>query len=213
MTEKEKKVEVIINEEGAFVFVIRNWIDSKSGMDWCNGIIQTIPWGTITYNYSGKVVKAPRLMYALMDKELMEYELDLPRASWDNNSNEWITGIKRIRDCVAKDPQILDIVKYPIVYDSCWLNYYRDGRDSISPHSDKEAYGPLNIVSGLSLGATRTFTMRHKFTPNKSIKFEIRNGDFMMMGGDCQRLWTHGIEKEFHVKEPRVSLTFRQLRD
>ena len=207
-----KTLEVIINEEGAFVFVIRNWLADWAAKDWCQGLIKTIPWGQITYNYGDKVVPAPRLMYALVDSDLVDTSIGIPCASWDNNSNEWITGVRRIRDSIVLDPMILDIVKYPIVYDSCWLNYYRNGKDSISPHSDKEAYGPLNIVSGLSLGATRTFTMRHKRN-GKIIKFKINNGDFMMMGGDCQQLWTHGIEKEYAVKEPRVSLTFRQLID
>lgn len=213
----KRSLEVPINEDGAFVFVIRNWLNPDISMIWLNGLIQHIPWGKVTYNFSDKIVTAPRLLFGLMDENMLSYETGIPTASWDkfndrdlDKSYEWIEKVRNLRDSIAVDPQLLEIIGKPLFYDSCWLNYYRDGRDSIAPHSDKEVNGELNVVSGLSLGATRTFTMRNKRT-GRIVEFPIHNGDFMMMGGNCQELWTHAINKEYHIKTPRISLTFRQL--
>src|SRR5690242_3282721 len=50
-------------------------------------------------------------------------------------------------------------------FNSLLLNYYRDGGDSIGYHSDAEPeLGPNPVVPSVSLGATRTFFLRHERT-------------------------------------------------
>ncbi len=45
-------------------------------------------------------------------------------------------------------------------FDYCLAHIYRDGRDSIAWHNDKEALNPSTSVVSVSLGATRKFRFR-----------------------------------------------------
>lgn len=92
---------------------------------------------------------------------------------------------------------------------SVLLNYYRDGRDSIGMHSDDESQlEPESVIASVSLGASRTFVFRNKQT-RVTHRNELPGGSLLVMKGDCQKVWTHGIPKEPSAG-PRINLTFRQ---
>ena len=48
-------------------------------------------------------------------------------------------------------------------YNYCLLNRYRSGQDSVGMHADDEP-GMGKVIGSLSLGATRTFRIRHNRT-------------------------------------------------
>lgn len=68
-------------------------------------------------------------------------------------------------------------------YNFVLVNYYKDGNDSISWHSDDESFlGPLPCIASLSLGGSRDFALKHK--KDKSItqeKFHLGSGDMVVM--------------------------------
>jgi len=96
-------------------------------------------------------------------------------------------------------------------FDYVLINYYRDGNDYISYHSDREAIGNgKNIICGISLGETRKFILKHleKNIPKRS--FELKDGSLIIMKGDeTQIYWKHTITKTAISKNLRISLTFR----
>lgn len=97
-------------------------------------------------------------------------------------------------------------------FNSCLLNFYRDGRDSIGFHSDDEPeLGPEPTIASLSLGGTRTFILRHKARAHSDMKLDLGDGDLLVMRGPTQQHWKHGINKVAHA-EPRINLTFRDIR-
>lgn len=108
---------------------------------------------------------------------------------------------------------LLKIVNEYFNYDfnSVLLNYYKDGRDEIKWHSDKETQlGSNPVILTLNFGATRKFHFLEKATGEKS--FEVLNsGDVLIMKENCQENYLHAILKESEVKEPRISLTFRKV--
>ncbi|WP_285163179.1 alpha-ketoglutarate-dependent dioxygenase AlkB family protein [Shewanella goraebulensis] len=91
------------------------------------------------------------------------------------------------------------------------VNRYQNGFDSMGWHSDDEPEIDTNsdIVS-ISLGATRSFVLRHKLTQAKQV-FELQSGDMLIMHGDMQQKWQHSVPKRVKVLEPRINLTFRKL--
>jgi len=94
-------------------------------------------------------------------------------------------------------------------YNSVLLNYYRDGQDSMGMHSDDEPeLGPAPAIASLSLGATRTFILRHK-TSKRSVKLDLTDGSLLLMAGALQTHWLHGINKTSKSTNPRLNLTFR----
>jgi alkylated DNA repair dioxygenase AlkB len=96
-------------------------------------------------------------------------------------------------------------------FNSALLNYYRDQNDSIGFHSDDEAeLGTDPVIASLSVGAPRTFILRHKRLP-KSMKLNLGDGSLLLMGGKIQTYWQHGINKERQPCGPRVNLTFRNI--
>jgi alkylated DNA repair dioxygenase AlkB len=93
-------------------------------------------------------------------------------------------------------------------FNSVLLNLYRDGRDSMSFHSDNEAQlGPEPVIASLSLGATRTFQMR-KRSPRQRLAGRLGHGSLLVMYGSSQAEWEHAIPKE-PCSGPRINLTFR----
>jgi alkylated DNA repair dioxygenase AlkB len=96
-------------------------------------------------------------------------------------------------------------------YNSVLLNYYRDGADSMGMHSDDEPeLGPRPAIASLSYGATRTFILRHKGS-KRTLKLDLADGNLLLMAGDMQRHWLHGINKTAKPTAARLNLTFRYI--
>jgi alkylated DNA repair dioxygenase AlkB len=98
-------------------------------------------------------------------------------------------------------------------FNSVLLNYYRDNRDSMGLHSDDEPeLGEKPEIASLSLGGERTFTMKHKTNKfAKAVRLRLESGSLLLMKGETQRYWKHGLSKETRPCGPRVNLTFRQI--
>jgi alkylated DNA repair dioxygenase AlkB len=98
-------------------------------------------------------------------------------------------------------------------FNSALLNYYRDNRDSMGLHSDDEPeLGEKPEIASLSLGEERTFTLKHK--TNKSanaVRLRLESGSLLLMKGETQRYWKHGLSKETRPCGARVNLTFRRI--
>src|SRR5262249_46968164 len=98
---------------------------------------------------------------------------------------------------------------YGVVYDSVWLNLYRDGRDSTGWHRDRfSCRRPCCIVPVLTLGATRRFRLKPR-SGGTSIALTPHSGDLIVMGGRCQADWVHSVPKSPTAFEPRVSIDFQ----
>jgi alkylated DNA repair dioxygenase AlkB len=96
-------------------------------------------------------------------------------------------------------------------YNSVLLNYYRGGADSMGMHSDDEPeLGPRPVIASLSYGATRTFILRHKRN-KRTVKLDLTDGRLLLMAGDLQAHWLHGINKTATLVGPRLNLTFRYV--
>ncbi|KAF7713951.1 Uncharacterized protein PECH_000736 [Penicillium ucsense] len=122
-------------------------------------------------------------------------------------------------------------------YNFCLVNYYADGNDSISYHSDDERFlGALPDIASLSLGGEREFLMKHKPPPQTSqersspatitnpargsvaqtqpIKMPLSSGDMVVMRGSTQSQWLHSIPKRKgkggDAVRGRINITFRR---
>jgi len=104
------------------------------------------------------------------------------------------------------------------------VNYYANGADSISYHSDDERFlGPLPAIASFSLGSRRDFLMKHKpIAPNdsapapaetKPIKLPLASGDMILMKGRTQANWLHSIPKRTGKNADdggRINITYRR---
>ena len=94
-------------------------------------------------------------------------------------------------------------------YNYCLLNLYRSGSDSVGLHADDEP-GMGNVIGSLSLGATRTFRIRHN-TTKETKTFQVGNGALIIMAGTMQEFWKHEVPKTTENVGERINLTFRKI--
>ena len=94
-------------------------------------------------------------------------------------------------------------------YNYCLLNRYRCGADSVGLHADDEP-GMGDVIGSLSLGATRTFRIRHNRT-KEARAFPVGNGTLIIMAGTMQRFWKHEVPKTTGNVGERINLTFRMI--
>lgn len=95
-------------------------------------------------------------------------------------------------------------------FNFCLVNYYADGQDSISWHSDDEHFlGPDPVIASLSLGAARDFAMRRKSDTTEVWRTTLRAGDMVVMRGRTQAEWEHGVPKRKSAGA-RINITFRK---
>ena len=97
-------------------------------------------------------------------------------------------------------------------FNALLANLYRDGRDHMGWHSDDEReLGTAPVIASLSLGAERTFQLRHRRSPKQRIDIELASGSLLIMGPKLQQQWQHALPKRLRVSQPRINLTFRYI--
>ncbi len=100
---------------------------------------------------------------------------------------------------------------YQRPFHEVFCNQYRDGDDAVAWHRDRiHRRDSLPLVAILTLGATRTFSLRpHGGGP--SVRFRPAAGDVLVMGGASQQDWEHAVLRTRRPVGPRVSVTIRSL--
>ena len=94
-------------------------------------------------------------------------------------------------------------------YNYCLLNRYRSCSDSMGWHADNEP-GMGNVIGSLSLGASRTFRIRHNVT-REMRTFDVANGTLIIMAGTTQQFWKHDVPKTKENVGERINLTYRKI--
>jgi alkylated DNA repair dioxygenase AlkB len=156
-------------------------------------------WRHETLRLWGKSVDQPRLTawYGEPEKTYSYSGLELRPHAWTPR----LLAIKQDIEALTGDH-----------FNSVLLNLYRDEQDSVAWHSDDEAeLGPRPVIASLSLGAMRTFKLRHKQNGHM-VSIALHNGCLLRMAGETQHCWKHAVLKEKAATGPRINLTFRQIR-
>jgi len=162
-------------------------------------IDQTI-WRQEDVKIYGKVYQQPRLvaLYGDSGKQYDYSGISLHPLPWTDLLRE----IKRrVEDCTEAR------------FNAVFLNLYRDHNDSMGFHSDDEKeLGKNPVIASLTFGATRTFLLKHKHKKEIPLrKIPLEAGTVLLMKGETQHFWKHGINKQTKPCGPRINLTFRTL--
>lgn len=98
-------------------------------------------------------------------------------------------------------------------YNAVFVNWYRDGSDYISAHSDDEKdLIPNSEIVSISLGETRIFRVKSKLNKIDKYDFRLSNGSLYIMGGDFQKEFTHEIPKSKKLNGKRINITLRKFK-
>ena len=114
----------------------------------------------------------------------------------------WHPELRQLRDELARDG---------INSNAVLANLYRDGNDKVGWHSDNEKeLGPFPVIASISLGATRTFQLKHKHTSER-LDLELESGSLLLMAGALQTHWLHALPQRKRVTKNRINLTYRMV--
>ncbi len=118
----------------------------------------------------------------------------------------WTKDLENIKHCV----ETLSGQRF----NSVLLNLYRDGSDAMGLHADDEPeLGQRPIIASLSLGAERRTYFRHKRDKAlKTFSLDLPSGSLLIMRGETQTHWKHGIRRTARDCGPRINLTFRTIK-
>lgn len=158
-------------------------------------LLNKTPWREYEMPMYDKVVTAPRM--------ICWYEDSHPSASGTNPN--LTPELSAIRDRVE--------VETGTYFNAVLLNLYRNGRDGVSWHSDKEGKSGENpIIASVTFGETRMFRLRHKMQKHPQLEIPLYHGSLLVMAGTTNTFWEHHVPKTTRDVLPRINLTFRQVK-
>jgi len=162
-------------------------------------VLATTAWEQASVRMYGNETPIPRLQ-AWYGDEGKSYAY----SGIEMQARAWTPALREI------EQRLQGALDHP--FNSVLANLYRDGSDSVSWHADDESeLGPEPVIASVSLGATRTFQLRHNEDPEVRHSLELRAGSLLVMKGPTQHRWRHQLIKTTRRVGPRLNLTFRTI--
>jgi alkylated DNA repair dioxygenase AlkB len=110
-----------------------------------------------------------------------------------------------------------------VFFNSCLINYYRNGENTIKPHRDTpDSFGVYPIIANYSYGTTRKMlikkidynpdnlnSLKHDKNDHMNIDINLEHNSLLIMSGASQKYFTHEIPVS-NTNLSRVSFTFRK---
>lgn len=178
---------VLVDDELGRIACISEFVPPELAQSWLAELREAVPWKTERRRMYDREVDVPRLTAHF---RLAPEEHRVPDA---------------IRVAAARVSALTGVP-----FNSAGLNFYRDGRDSVAPHSDHlDEIVDGSPIALLSLGATRRMTIRAKKAPRRALHVDLIAGSLLVMSYETQLHYTHGIPKTNAPVGPRISLAFR----
>jgi alkylated DNA repair dioxygenase AlkB len=160
-------------------------------------LLDDIPWIQNVIELYGIKVKEPRL------------------TSW--HSDYSYTYSRNRRDPQPWTPMLLDLKTLAETvaassFNGVLLNLYRTGEDSIGFHADNEKeFGHNPTIVSMSFGGMRLFELQNIYDSSQRVILKLESGSILIMSGETQTYWKHGVRKTKKPVEPRINLTFRNI--
>ncbi|MEG4423572.1 alpha-ketoglutarate-dependent dioxygenase AlkB [Microcoleus sp. D3_18_C1] len=190
---------VVIDTDGEVIFY-PNFFSIEESDRLFSDLYSSINWKQDIIHFYGKKIPLPRLTGWYGD-EGKSYTY----SGIEQHPDPWTPTLKLIK---SKAEEISKVT-----FNSVLLNLYRDGKDSVSWHSDDEPeLGKNPIIASISFGATRRFSLKHKISKDYKIDINLLNGSLLLMKGETQHCWQHQIPKTSKFVGPRINLTFRIIK-
>lgn len=188
--------------EGSMIYYKSGLVDKEESERMYKSLKdEEIEWETREIKMYGKTFEQPRKISYVADNKDLRYKYSGTLLE----PKEYTKTVKRIKELIEEESGES--------FNSCLLNYYRDGKDSVSWHSDNEKeYGKEPTIASFTLGAERDFMLKEKKQDGKRMKFKLESGSLLIMSNRTQEDWLHQIPKRAGVKTGRINLTFRKVK-
>jgi alkylated DNA repair dioxygenase AlkB len=194
--ENQVNKKTIISTDGE-VILYPNFFSTKESNQLFSDLYSSVNWKQEIIQFFGKQMPIPRLTAWYGDGGK-----SYTYSGIEQHPEHWNPTLKLIKSKIEQIAQIS--------FNSVLINLYRNGKDSVSWHSDDEPeLGENPIIASVSFGATRRFSLRHKHLKNHKIDIDLASGSFLLMQGETQHFCQHQIAKTAKEIQPRINLTFR----
>lgn len=193
-------IEQLVNVPAELVDYVPGLFNEAESNFYMQKFITEMPWQQKSVLMYGKEVFTPRLTVWYGDPDA-DYSIS-------GNKSRPLLWTKELLDIKSRIEPLAGVS-----FNSVLLNYYRDGNDSVSWHSDNDGIpGRNRIVGSVSFGQARNFDIRNK--QDHAIKYSVtlENGSYLLMKEGFQEDWQHRIAKSTKALKPRVNLTFRLMK-
>lgn len=170
-----------------------NYLDEKM-----EDILKDIVWRNDSITMFGKTHPQPRMTAWHGEKDLPYTYSKIKMIS-----PGWTPALLKIKNKLEADLNAR--------FNSVLVNYYRNGKDHMSFHTDNEKeLGRNPVIASLSLGETRKFTLKHRYDKTiEPLVIDLPSQSLLVMKGELQEFWVHKISKSTKVNGPRLNLTYR----
>jgi len=158
-----------------------------------------VPWQQDDIKVFGKIYPQPRLtaLYGTTEKAYSYSNITMQ----PHDFSDVLLEIKRKIES-----------KTDVIFTTCLLNLYRDGKDSNGWHADNEKeLGIDPVIASLTLGQERYFHLKHREDKSLKRKLLLEHGSLLLMQGTTQHHWLHQIPKTAKTMGERINLTFRVI--
>jgi alkylated DNA repair dioxygenase AlkB len=171
-----------------------DWVDDADQL--FKLLWEEIAWEQHTIKLYGRAVLTPRLTAWMGDGPYRYSGIVNEPTAWP-------------RALVERRERLQD--ELGVEFNSCLVNLYRDGADSMGYHSDNEPeLGAQPTIASISLGDRRRFVLRHRSTGERW-SWDLGHGDLLVMRDESQSNYAHAIPKTSRQVGPRMNLTFRRF--
>ena len=151
-----------------------SFFSPKESSEYFQILLNEIEWQEDDIKVFGKTYKQPRLtaLYGMNNASYRYSGITMFPKPFNSILKEIKTKIEEITE-----------IKFTTVL----LNFYRDGSDSNGWHSDDEKeLGENPVIVSISLGAERTFRLRHKKDKTQKKNLILQHGSLLIMKGETQ---------------------------
>lgn len=197
--DNEFEVINILPQDGE-VFYYPNFLIKEEADFFLEKLKEECTWQQDSINFKGKIQLIPRLQawYGDPEKTFTYSGIKLTPLNW---TPDLLTLRTKLEE------------RMNILFTSVLVNLYRDGNDSVSWHADdEEGLGVNAVIASISLGATRTFKLKHMSEKNMRRDLKLEHGSLTVMQGATQHKWFHSVPKEPDEKNSRINLTYRVIK-
>lgn len=174
---------------------LKNWLDDLNFKD--------------GFSMEGKKIPRQQIWYQEKNKyfcEQWKYRYDRWKSENYNDFLKLIQG--KIQEKINTSLEKMPGIPKPKI-NSCLINKYRTGKDSIPPHRDcLESFGEYPTIANFSLGDERDIVFKNRKN-KKETTFRLKTNSLFIMAGSSQVDYTHEIRK-CDSDKVRYSLTFRE---
>ena len=185
--------------QDARVEYLPGFLDASEADAICAALRDELRWEQHHVRIVGKTIPSPRLS-AWYGDEGLSYAYSGMRL----RAEGWTPTLAGLRDRLE--------ALLGQRFNTVLANLYRSGADSMGVHADDEPeLGPRPVIASVSLGAARRFAFAHKARKAEPCRVELEHGSLLLMAGDTQRHWRHGIAKTKKPVGERINLTFRTI--